>query len=221
MRQAARLLKINQITVARKMAFLCVQAERSHELRFRIPTQESKMQNIQFDEMESSIHTKCKPVSIALMVEEKSRKILDFRISEMPATGHLAAISRKKYGHRPDHREAGLNDLFSATKSLIAPNAKFRSDSKTLYPKLVRKFFPKASHEAVKGKRGCVVGQGELKKVVFDPIFSLNHTCAMLRAHVNRLFRRTWCTSKTIEGLRRHLMIYMDYHNQVLTQISI
>jgi hypothetical protein len=39
----------------------------------------------------------------------------------------------------------------------------------------------------------------------------------MLRANVNRLFRRTWCTTKKAQALVHHLAIYADYHNSVLT----
>lgn len=72
-------------------------------------------------------------------------------------------------------------------------------------------------HKRVKGRRGCVVGQGELKRGGRDPLFALNHTAAMLRANVNRLFRRTWCTTKRMDRLKAHLMIYIDFHNTVLT----
>ena len=61
-----------------------------------------------------------------------------------------------------------------------------------------------------------MTGQGELKKLRFDPLFALNHTCAMLRANINRLFRRTWCTTKKKECLEDHLAVYMDFHNRVL-----
>jgi hypothetical protein len=59
-----------------------------------------------------------------------------------------------------------------------------------------------------------LTGQGELKVGGFDPIFSLNHTCAMLRANINRLFRKTWCTTKKMEMLEHHLAIYALYHNE-------
>ena len=55
------------------------------------------------------------------------------------------------------------------------------------------------------------------KKVKFDPLFSLNHTFAMLRANVNRLFRKTWCTTKKPQRLADHLALYALYHNEVLT----
>jgi hypothetical protein len=76
--------------------------------------------------------------------------------------------------------------------------------------------FPGAEHARHLGGRGCITGQGELKKLRFDPLFSLNHTCAMLRANINRLFRRTWCTTKKKERLEQHLWVYMDFHNRVL-----
>jgi hypothetical protein len=91
-----------------------------------------------------------------------------------------------------------------------------KSDSNPHYPNSVKKAFPEARHISFQGKRGSLSGQGELKKVKFDPLFSLNHTCAMLRANVNRLFRKTWCTTKKREHLYAHLMIYADYHNHQL-----
>jgi hypothetical protein len=43
----------------------------------------------------------------------------------------------------------------------------------------------------------------------------------MLRANLNRLFRRTWCVSKTLQGLIDHISIYMSYHNHVLTCLKL
>ena len=88
-----------------------------------------------------------------------------------------------------------------------------KSDQNPHYPKDLKKAFPHATHETHKGQRGSIVGQGELKKIRFDPLFSLNHTCAMTRANMNRLFRRTWCTTKIPERLVDHFAIYAVYHN--------
>ena len=60
------------------------------------------------------------------------------------------------------------------------------------------------------------MGQGELKKIGFDPLFDLNHTAAMIRANINRLFRRTWCTTKRADRLEAHLELYVQYHNREL-----
>jgi hypothetical protein len=63
-----------------------------------------------------------------------------------------------------------------------------------------------------------VTGQGELKKTTHDPLFAINHTLAMLRANINRLIRRTWCTTKKPERLIDHLWIYIRYHNTLIEE---
>jgi hypothetical protein len=92
-----------------------------------------------------------------------------------------------------------------------------RSDLCPRYPSVVRRFFPFATHTRYKGRRGCVVGQGELKRGGFDPLFSLNHSCAMYRDNLKRLSRRTWCTTKRPDRLQALLNMYACYHNQFLT----
>jgi hypothetical protein len=136
----------------------------------------------------------------------------------MPAKGHLTKVALRKYGPRKDERSKGWNALITDLKSIVQENAVIRSDDNLHYPKYVRKYFPLATHETIKGGRGAITGQGELKKLRFDPIFSLNHTCAMFRANMNRLFRRTWSTTKRVQGLIDHIAIYTVFHNQVLTQ---
>ncbi|MGZ3656152.1 MAG: hypothetical protein ACXWR1_04035, partial [Bdellovibrionota bacterium] len=59
---------------------------------------------------------------------------------------------------------------------------------------------------------------GELKEGRYDPLFSINHTCAMFRANVNRLIRKTWCTTKSQERLRSHLILYANAHNNRLEE---
>jgi hypothetical protein len=156
-------------------------------------------------------------VSVALVVETKTRKILGFRVNQMPAKGRLAAFSRKKYGQRKDQRSKGWNALLRQVRPLVKDACEITSDENPHYPKWVKKHLPNATHIRVPGGRGAITGQGELRDKKFDPMFSLNHTCAMLRANINRLFRRTWCTSKKIEALRLHIALYVDFHNRTLT----
>lgn len=175
-----------------------------------------KVRVLEFDDMESFEHSKCKPLSITLAVEHKSRRILGFRVSKMPAKGKLAKIARKKYGRREDHRARARQELFSELKPIVEVGALIKSDMNPYYPPDVKRHFKACRHEVFKGRRGCVVGQGELKRGGFDPLFSLNHTCAMLRANISRLFRRTWCTTKKQSRLSLHIAIYAVYHNAKL-----
>ncbi len=212
-RETARILKLNPKTVVRKFrkgSELALEKLRMWNKKF-VPCNE-----VEFDDLETFEHTKLKPLSVTLMVEFKSRRILGFRVSSMPAKGLLAARSRKKYGYREDGRARARRSLFEEMREVVSPVALIRSDSNPHYRGDVKRYFPKARYEVVLGGRGAITGQGELKKQVWDPIFSLNHTCAMLRAHINRLFRRTWCTTKKPDQLEKHIALYALQHNRRL-----
>jgi len=214
MRRSAVLLKTTYKTIARKLVWLS-RLENERHLKFmRNRYGKSPINKVQFDDMESFIHTKLKPVSIPLMVEEGTRLILGIGAVKMPAKGLLSKKSLDKYGKRPDHRRSGWKRLLKQLSPFIHQEAKLSSDQNPLYPSVIKRFLPKAPHTRHKSRKGCVVGQGELKRGGFDPLFSLNHTAAMYRANVNRLFRRTWCTSKRRTRLLNHLILYRAYHNR-------
>ncbi|GAB4011524.1 MAG: hypothetical protein Fur0010_06140 [Bdellovibrio sp.] len=176
----------------------------------------TKVEQVQFDDLITSHHTKLKPISVSAAVDAKRRFILGAEVSQIPAFGHLAEPSRKKYGPRKSFHKEGLERLFSNIQHAIDEKAHFKSDEHTLYPIIVQKYFPNATHERFKGGRGCIAGQGELKKLNYDPLFAINHTYATLRANVNRLFRRTWCTTKDPVMLKNHLDIFICYFNRQL-----
>ena len=218
MRECARILKIHRTTVVRKKDFLALKCKQWLTNFW----QGKKISELQFDEMETFEHTKCKPVSIILAVEKTTRLIVGYRVASMPAKGLLARKALKKYGPRADHRKRERINLFNDLTRILDENATIESDQNPHYVDDVKKFFPNAVHITSKGRRGCVVGQGELKAGGFDPLFSLNHTCAMLRANINRLFRRTWCTTKKISSLDGHIAIYAKSHNErILAKLAV
>lgn len=210
-RRIAKLIQVNQKTVVRKFIFLGQVSLNDIKLRKHLPAR--KIESFIFDDMETFEHTKLKPLSISMAVEDKTRLILDFKVSSMKAKGHLSHRSRKKYGHRKDERKQNLKDLLQSLLPLTSPGCSIKSDMNPHYLLPVKKIFSQSVHQVFKGKRGCIVGQGELKATGFDPLFSFNHTAAMLRANINRLFRRTWNTTKKQERLSYHIAIYIFYHN--------
>ena len=214
-RRAAVLLRVSRLTVVRKFRFLAANARIENQKDFEAI---ESLEDFQFDELETFEHTKCKPLSVIVAVDRKTRLVLGYRVASMPAKGPLAALARKKYGYRPDNRRKARQELFQSLAPKVAPGALIQSDQNPHYPKDVKKWFPEAIHKTCKGKRGCVTGQGELKKVGFDPLFALNHTLAMFRANMNRLFRKTWCTTKTPQGLIDHIDLYIQHHNRVLVK---
>ncbi len=217
-RRAARLLQVNPKTVARRLIFLAQMARLRNEAYLKESYSRSSLEAVQWDDLETSEHTKCKPLSVALAIDPVYRKILGFQVSQMPPKGPLVHVARKKsYPPRADQRANGWSKLMRELGPYVSDQATFLSDQNPHYPKVLKAHFPNAVHTYLKGRRGCIAGQGELKKIGFDPLFSLNHTCAMFRANLNRLFRRTWCTTKKRQGLINHLAIYVDYHNRTLT----
>jgi hypothetical protein len=223
MNEVARILRITYKTVARKLAYLSRKCEAENQEILRAC---HEVDSVQFDELETVEHTKCKPVSIALAVESPSRVILGFKVSRMPAKGPLAAIARRKYGRRANERSQGLRSLMKSIVPRLADNVSLLSDECPLYAGIVRHALQEdaglnVTYNQVKGRRGCVTGQGELKRVGRDPLFSLNHTCAMFRAHVGRLIRRSWNTTKKLENLVHHLNLYMHIHNRRILHLEL
>ena len=213
LRRSARILRVARKTVERRLPYLAFVANEHHkEFLSSLPP----VNHAHFDDMESSIHSKLKPVSIPMVVNHPSRLVLAFDVVSMPAKGKLAKASVAKYGKRPDHRKKGWATTLSALNALADQKIQITSDSHHMYRDQIKRYVPQATHEQVMSRRGCVVGQGELKRGGWDPIFSLNHTAAMFRANVNRMARRTWCTSKKAENLKRHMAIYTLWHNETI-----
>lgn len=213
LRESARILRINRKTISRKLIFLGKEADLDLK---RTNKKFKKATTIMYDDLETFEHTKCKPVSVGVMVEEGSRRILGFNVARMPAKGLLAKVSVKKYGKRTDERNKKRSELFNEIKDLVDEGAILKSDECPYYLNHIKKYFPKACHLTFKGRASAVVGQGELKKVGFDPLFSINHTCATLRYRTSRLIRRTWNTTKNVDRLRLHLAIVCRHHNRNL-----
>ncbi len=210
-RRCAELLGVNRKTVARKLIYL------GKKCRFKQKKllKSYQIRELQFDDLITSHHSKLKPLTVPVFVDSKTRIILSVEVGQIPAFGHIAKRSRKKYGKRPCKHKATLERGFKKLEKLNKDHRVIRviTDDHKNYPPVVRKYCKKITHLRFSSRPASVVGQGEMKKGGFDPLFSVNHTLAMLRANINRLFRRTWCTTKDPKRLKDHLDIYTWFHN--------
>jgi hypothetical protein len=214
-RRGAYNMQLNRKTIARKLVILGQEAEERVRASNLL---HEKVRVVEFDDLETFEHSKCKPLSVTLAVQARTRRILGFKVSSMPAKGMLVKRAMKRYGPRKDGRRKARESLFEGLQELVHEEAQFRSDSHPHYPRLVKKYFPKANHVTFMSRRGSLGGGGELKSGGFDPIFSLNHTCASFRMNVTRLLRKTWYTTKRADRLTAHLWLYADFHNAKLEQ---
>jgi len=211
MRRSAILLKIGRPTVERKLKFLGIICRSRNKRLLRRYT--NHIHNIQIDDLITKENSKLKPLSVSIAVDEDRRLILAAEVSQIPSFGHLAKLSVNKYGKREDKHLEGLQRMFKKIAPHVACEVVVKSDDHQRYPGMIAKYFPQSTHQHFLSERGCVVGQSELKKVRFDPLFVVNHTCAMLRANINRLMRKTWCTTKDPSRLKDHLDIFIFYYN--------
>lgn len=214
LRRSAIILGVHRKTVERKLPFLATRCRRLNQsflLRLK-----GKIHNIQIDDLITKENSKLKPLSVTVCVDENRRRILALEVSQIPSFGHLSKFALKKYGHRKDLHFEGLTRLFKSISPIVSSEVQIKSDEHQRYPGFISAYLPKSKHLTFKSERGCVAGQGELKKVAFDPLFVVNHTCALLRANVNRLIRKTWCTTKDPQRLKDHLDVFMYFYNEVL-----
>lgn len=206
--RSATLLKCSPTTIARKLVWLA---------KYKKSYPHSNPAHIQIDEMESIEHTKLKPLTIPLCVSEDF-KILGLEVGKIPAKGHFAELSRRKYGPRINEREQVIRKLLAKLKDELKINPiTITTDSFPMYAKLIEEYFPGAKHiqvvsRSMKEKKRELIHQKAFKKV-FDPLFALNQRCAKIRSDVRRMTRRSWCTTKKIENLKMHLELYQVYNN--------
>jgi len=210
-RDIAELAGVNIKTVAARLVWQAKQSRKKNVLYLNaLIEQNGPIECVQFDDLITFEHTKCKPLTVPIAVIDGVRVPLYFKVASIPAFGLLAKISREKYGKRADTSRRERRKLFGKLAKLLPPDVVFKTDGHEHYTTLIKQFFPEAKHEVFKSVRGSVVGQGELKKTRFDNLFSVNHTFATIRAKVNRLNRRTWCTTKNPERLADHIDIFID-----------
>ncbi len=168
---------------------------------------------IQFDELETIEHTKCKPVNIVLLVNEKYQ-LLAAKVAEMPAKGRLAEFSRKKYGHRKNQRSEKMHEAFQEVKSCLTGRlSEIRSDAHPAYRNFVKQHFPDTPYLQFSARAKKMKYQERMHennhKRKYDPLFGVNHVSARLRDRIKRLVRRSWCTTKKLVNLQLTLDLYV------------
>jgi len=213
-RAASRFLNCSKNTVARKLLWLF---KYKHALKHLNHAQKSS-EVWMLDEMESIEHTKLKPLTIPLVVDDQYQ-IKAIGVGKIPAKGLLARISIHKYGYRENEREILLDQIFKELSAQKHPK-KIITDGSSIYAKYIAKYLPTTKHEVVnaqsllKEKREKIYSKAYKK--IYDPMFALNQRCAKLRSDIKRLTRRSWCTTKKVENLKAHLELYRIKNNLMI-----
>jgi transposase-like protein len=124
-RRCAFLVGVKPIVIARRVDRFgrCAENNLSVDRKSR-----SKVETVLIDAIESFEHTKCKPLTIPIAVEDKSRRILSLGVGKIAAKGHLTAISRRKYGLCLCERSKTLAKVFQELKAYVTEDVLFKLD---------------------------------------------------------------------------------------------
>lgn len=200
-RRAALLLGVAVNTVRERMAKL---ADRCRQAHAKALADGSMMTSyVQFDEMETFLHSRAKPLTIAIAVRAKTGQVLSIKVGRIPAKGRLARKGQAMgwtVNDGPTTRAAALQEAAQSVRR----GAVFACDGAPPYP----------------GEITAHVGKGVMVDVytfqagvAFDPLFRLNHVCAKIRADIACMARDTWTTTKRIDALQDRLDIYIAWNN--------
>ena len=200
-------------TVARKVVFLAEQARQRWKQWL---DEQAPFESVQWDELITFEHSRLKPLSVAVMSCSRTRTILVYGVAQIPASGQIALRSVEKYGKRANRSASMRRRALQSIKPHLSPDATLLSDEHPRYGAEIKQVLPGVSHTQFRSKRGSLTGQGELKRIGYDPLFGINHTLAMMRDNIKRLTRRTWCTTKKFSALDDVIAIYVNYHNTTL-----
>ena len=112
-RDIASFVDVNVKTVASRLRW---QASLSREKNQRFLANYIKrygpINTVQFDDLVTFEHTKCKPLTVPVALIAGTRVPLAFGVASIPASGHLAKIARERYGKREDNSQQAREELF-------------------------------------------------------------------------------------------------------------
>lgn len=225
-RRAALLLDISRATVARRIAWLAGVCRDLHAQAI----QKGKLatSRAQFDEMRTHLLSKTRPLTIAIVVREKTGEILSAKVGRIPTSGKISAKGKAigwTIDDGPQTRAAALMEAKPCIKVRTARRKTgpvrdasrrrqlnrpvITCDSDPSYPREIRNCLgPKVRIKTTlsRGNPG--------NKQSHDPMFALNHICAKIRADIAVMARDTWATTKNIASLQDRLDIYIAWHNK-------
>jgi hypothetical protein len=208
-RRMALVLGVNRKTIVRKFRFAAKAARAAHARWLR--SLQKSPSKIQLDEMETFEHTRLKPVTLVLAVNEETGAILDVKAAPLHYKGRLAALAFAKYGPRPDHSPNALHQVLRKLRRIAHPQLTITTDGNARYPGTIRRTLPNAAHRVC---QPLPASEKTLRPNLNDPLFTLNHTAAKIRHDLSRMARKSWVTTKKISQLQQHLDLYIAWNNR-------
>lgn len=221
-RQAARVLQVARRTIERRFRWLARHAEGFHRNRLHGAALSGPFQ---LDELESFEANRYQPVTVPVLIDRKTFFMVAAAVGSLRRKGRMSLRQRHErarhealHGGRPSHSAQAVGQVLSRLRPMLHPSRPFvlDSDQKPLYGRLGRRLFGarfRWSQHSASARRDRS-----------NPLFPINHTNARLRHFLSRLRRRSWCVSKTMRDLKRHLEIaamWVNYSRGITNRTSV
>ncbi len=211
LRQSGRIVKLSAHGVQYKFRKLALAIRRlNRNLLRQLPRAGG---TYLLDEMETFEQTTILRLTIPILMERTSYAVLvvdTAPIRRVPPKGcrrrRWLERHEAEHGRRPDKSARQLKKVFGRFRRLLVGSAaELITDEKALYGAQLRKVVgPHITHSTVSSQR---------PRTVFNPLFPINLTDAMLRDNNGRLRRKSWLHSKKEQCLRAQLELFVAYRN--------
>jgi len=201
MRRIALLTGCSRPTIQAKIVYLAKEAKRVHQEHMEALWQSDGTGHIMMDELETFIHARWRQVSVAVVLRAPTGEVLGFTVSRLSSN----MAKGQANGWTTSDRHVHIPHLLGSIQPYLRVGAKITTDGDASYGKWIRRNLPGTKH--------LVVHSPKQDPQAFDPLFPINVVHAKMRNDLARLSRKTWTTSKTIDGLRCHLWLWVAWAN--------
>ena len=211
-RQSARTLGCSRATVAQRV----VRMGRHCRLfqRRALSRSEGLVGPFQLDELETFEHNRrLSPVTVPVLVEKQSLFVVHQECATLPARGRLSAADRAKKRLRDESEGVRRSGSRAAVEACFSALGRVTRDGPVVLEFDGKRTYPGCARRTLGDRARTRVLSSRMKAFKRDPLFTVNHTLALLRDGISRLVRRTWAAAKSRHRLRDHLWIWIVYRN--------
>jgi len=178
---------------------------------------------LQLDELETyETRRNTRPLTVPVLIATASRFVIWAESAPIRPRGKMTESRRKaiaeeeeRFGPRKDLSRQSLQRTLSRGVDMVpAGNYVYvDTDEKLVYPELLREAFSqhRVLHRTTNSQR---------ERTVWNPLFPINQTEAIMRDLMGRLRRESWLVSKKRRWLDVALHVFLAYRNYVRTRFN-
>jgi len=219
LRKTARNLGLGREHVARRMRLLARHARDYHEHRLEHASirPHGLGTHFQFDELETyEEHRKLKPVTVAVLIEQRSGFIVRTDVETLPPRRPLNSRETAQLARIEARDGLRASGSLSAVERTVESLVRVAGRSGVVHVTTDKKASYRTALKRALGRR--VLHRridGRAERGTSNPLFPINHTLARLRDLASRLVRQTWAAAKTRRALSDQLDVVVAFRNYV------